>query len=119
MAREKFHERIGEIVYTFDDGTEIRSPIERMGIRDTGFTLVAILRGGSKDRPERLLEFHTREWRGFRAWTDAPKRHAGATYVTIHCPMAHFDALLALSYVLKIEQHEKGASSASQCHFKR
>lgn len=116
MAREKFHERIGTIVDTLDNGKRISSPIERGGIRDTGFSLIVVLRGGSKERAERSLVHRTRDWQGFRV--HGHDHVAGETFVTVNCPATYLDSLFALSFVLRIEQRERSASSASQSHLK-
>lgn len=116
MAREKFIETIATITDTHDDGTRVYSRVERGGIRDTGYKLVAHLRGGSKERPERLLALWAR---GKPIRIFGHNRHDGATAVTLHCPLSFVRELADCRFVERIDQIEKPAHSASSARFSR
>lgn len=101
--------KIGSIVDTFDDGTVLVSPIERAERVDSPRTLVAKLRGGSAERPERTLKRIVADWP--RVIVHGHSRHAGATYVTLQCPLRLIDALLAISFVERIDERQLSIDS--------
>jgi len=87
--------------------TPVEATVNVASQRDS---LVAVLEGGAKDKPEKMLRLASKHIKGLRMFGHA--RFAGQTFVSIICPRGSLDALRALSFVLRLQMAAPRVSSA-------
>jgi len=88
------------------------TPVEaNVNVASQRDSIVAVLDGGAKSKPEKILRLASVHIKGLRIFGHA--RFAGQTFVSVICPRGSLDALRALSFVLRLQLAAPHVSSAS------